>query len=268
MSRKIFFRWLKLAIIIYCAVGILLYYLQDYILFHPEAMDREVKYQFEDSFREVNIHYDKETVLNIVQFMPPDTAARGIVLYFHGNRKNISWYSKCVRNFTKNNYEVWMMDYPGFGKSKGTFSEQKLNDYALQVYRMARRRFTPQRIIIYGKSFGTCIAAELAAMRDCKYLILETPYYSMSSLISHFVPIYPVNEMLHYQFPTNEYLLQVRAPVIIFQGNDDGIVPYSNASRLKAVLKPTDEFVTIDHGSHNNLNDFPVFQQKLDSLLR
>jgi uncharacterized protein len=33
-------------------------------------------------------------------------------------------------------------------------------------------------------------------------------------------------------------------------------------------LKPADEVVTIDHGSHNNLNDFPVFQQKLDSLLR
>jgi uncharacterized protein len=268
MSRTIFFRWLKVAIIIYCVTGILLYFLQDIILFHPEPLDIHTKYKFTDSCREVNLHYDTATVLNIVQFKTKDSAIKGVVLYFHGNRKNIAWYEKYARNFTRNSYEVWMIDYPGFGKSTGKFAEQRLYDYALQVYKMARSRFIPQRIILYGKSLGSCIAAELAAVRDCKYLILETPCYSMSSLISHFLPIYPVRQMLHYHFPTNEYLTQVNAPVIIFQGNDDGIVPYSNASKLKEVLKPADEFITIDQGQHNNLNDFPAFHQKLDSLLR
>jgi len=40
-----------------------------------------------------------------------------------------------------------------------------------------------------------------------------------------------------------------------------------NKNRLKSVLKPTDEFVTIDKGTHHNLNDFPLFHHKLDSLL-
>jgi hypothetical protein len=33
-------------------------------------------------------------------------------------------------------------------------------------------------------------------------------------------------------------------------------------------MKPTDEFITIENGTHNNLNDFPLFHQKLDSLLK
>jgi pimeloyl-ACP methyl ester carboxylesterase len=268
MSRKIFFRWLKLIIIIYCAAGIALYYLQDYILFHPEPFSKNAKYDFTDSCSEINIPYNNETSLNIIQFKTKDTAAKGVVLYFHGNRKNISWYAKYAVNFTKNNYEVWMLDYPGFGKSTGKFAEQRLYDYALQVYKLARTRFKPANIIIYGKSLGTCIASQLASVRDCKYLILETPCFSMISLVRHYFPIYPVKQMLHYRFPNNEYLQSVTAPIIIFHGTDDGVVPYSNALMLKEILKTNDEFVTIENGSHNNLNDFPIFHQKLDSLMK
>ncbi|HLY68684.1 MAG TPA: alpha/beta fold hydrolase [Puia sp.] len=265
---RIFFRWLKLIIIIYCAAGIALYYLQDYILFHPEPFSKNVKYNFTDSCREINIPYNPQTNLNIIQFKTGDTAVKGVVLYFHGNRKNIGWYATYAANFTKNNYEVWMLDYPGYGKSTGTFAEQKLYDCALQVYKLARTRFKPAKIIIYGKSLGTCIASQLASVRDCKYLILETPCYSMTSLVAHYFPIYPVKQMLHYHFPINEYLPNVTAPIIIFHGTDDGVVPYSNASMLKEILKINDEFVTIEGGTHNNLNDFPVFHQKLDSLMK
>jgi len=268
MSRKIFFRWAKLVIIIYCAIGIAFYYLQDYILFHPEPFSKKAKYNFTDSYTEINIPYDKETTLNIIQFKTKDTVVKGVVLYFHGNRKNISWYAKYAVNFTKSNYEVWMLDYPGFGKSTGKFAEQRLYDYALQVYKLARTRFKPTNIIIYGKSLGAGIASELGSVRDCKYLILETPCYSMASLMAHYFPIYPVNRMLHYHFPNNEHLKNVTAPIIIFHGTDDGVVPYSNAAMLKQVLKTNDEFVTIEDGTHNNLNDFPIFHQKLDSLLR
>jgi len=160
-----------------------------------------------------------------------------------------------------------MIDYPGFGKSTGKLTEQRLYDCALQLYKLARSKYKPSQIIIYGKSMGTCIAAELAALRDCKYLILETPYYSMTSLVSHYFPIYPVGRMLHYHLPTNEYLPQVTAPIIIFHGTADGVIPYSNAKKLKPLLKKDDEFVTIEGGSHNDLNEFPIIKTKIDSLL-
>ena len=56
-------------------------------------------------------------------------------------------------------------------------------------------------------------------------------------------------------------------PVTIFHGDDDGVIPYSNAKELKNVLKSKDEFVTIKSGEHNNLNDYPEFHRKLDSVL-
>jgi pimeloyl-ACP methyl ester carboxylesterase len=268
ISRRIVFRWIKVIILVYSIVGIALYYLQDYILFHPSPLTKKYRYGFMDkAVTELSIPFDDKTELNIIQFKPKTDSAKGVVLYFHGNRKNIDWYAKYVPNFTDKNYEVWMIDYPGFGKSTGVFSEQRLYDYALQFYKLARKKYLPGKIIIYGKSLGTCMATQLASIRDCRFLILETPCYSMTSLISRYLPIYPVNRMLHYHFPNNEYIKSVTAPVIIFHGTDDGVVPYSNAEKLKPLLKPHDEFITIENGSHNNLNDFPLFHQQLDSLL-
>jgi len=62
-------------------------------------------------------------------------------------------------------------------------------------------------------------------------------------------------------------LKDVNAPVFIFHGTADETIPYRGAAKLKKVLKPGDEFITIEKGKHNNLDDYPVFHQKLDSVL-
>jgi alpha-beta hydrolase superfamily lysophospholipase len=64
-----------------------------------------------------------------------------------------------------------------------------------------------------------------------------------------------------------EYLKDIKEPVIIFHGTADETIPYRSAAKLKKVLKPGDEFIEIENGKHNNLDDYPVFHQKLDSVL-
>lgn len=267
-KNKRFFRITKIVIVIYCLVGTAFYYLQEKLIFHPKVMAADSSYHFTQPFTEANIDLDRETHFNIVQFTVPDSVKKGIVLYFHGNRENVSHYAAFAVNFTRNHYEVWMPDYPGFGKSTGVISEAGLYEEALQVYKLARARYKPEQIIIYGKSLGTGIAAQLASVRDCKKLILETPYYSFTSLTRIVFWMYPVDLLLHYKMRTYEYLTKVTAPLSIFHGTNDGVIPYFNAARLKSVLKPRDEFITIEGGSHNDLNGFPLMQQKLDSLLR
>ena len=269
MNKQKLFRWIKIIIVVYCLVGTALYYLQDTLLFHPVPLPADSTYHFTQPFKEVNIEYDAKTRFNVVKFsFPDDTLEKGVVLYFHGNRENISHYAQYSNNFTKNLYEVWMPDYPGFGKSTGDFTEKVLYEEALQVYKMARIKYKPQQIIIYGKSLGTGIAAQLASVRDCKMLILETPYYSFTSLVRLPFFIYPVELLSHYKVPTYQYLQKVTAPITIFHGTSDGVIPYFNAKRIKEYLKPADEFITIEGGSHNNLNTFPLMQKKLDSLLQ
>lgn len=266
-NRIIISRIIKISILIYAVGGILLYYFQDKMFFRPTPLDKDHEFKFQQTFKEVNIPYKKNSTINLVQFTTKDTA-KGVVLYFHGNRANVEWYAPASPMFTRNGYEVWMMDYPGYGKSTGEFSEQELYNWALIQYKLARVRYSPDRIVIYGRSMGTGIASQLASVRDCKALILEAPFNSLSSLVSFYAPVYPTGRLIKYKLDVHEHLKNVTAPVLIFAGSDDPTTPVKNSIQLKEVLKPGDQFNIIEGAKHNNLPDYPVFNQKLDSILR
>jgi len=266
--KKRLFRWMKILVIIYCIIGIGLYYLQDKILFHPKVLPADYRMSFDFPFKEVNIPYSANSVMNIIQFTTVDTAVKGVILYFHGNKENTIRYAPAAPSFTKYGWEVWMLDYPGFGKSTGQLTEETLYKWSLTYYQLARARFEPSKIIIYGRSMGSGIAAQLASVRDCRYLILESAYYSFPSIFNTYFPIYPYRKMIHFEFPTYKYLKAVHAPIICFHGTADEIIPYRNGEKLIPILKENDEFVTIRSATHNDLGTFEVYTRKIDSLLK
>ncbi|MEO5650238.1 MAG: alpha/beta fold hydrolase [Ginsengibacter sp.] len=267
-TRRKIFRWATMTTLVYCSIGLALFYLQEKFMFHPEPLPADYVFKFYMPFKEIIIPMNAHDTLDLVQFFPKDTAPKGVVLYFHGNRGNINRYAKYVSNFTDKGYEVWIPDYPGYGKTTGKLTEENMYKQAREIYKLAHSQFSFDSIIVYGKSLGTGVASFIAAKQKCKRLILETPYYSIPSLFSNYAPIYPTHRMSHFKFPVGDYLKEVTAPVTIFHGTSDKVIFYRQASKLKEVLKPGDEFITIENGGHNNLNDFPLFKAKLDSVLK
>lgn len=233
--KKIIFRWVKLVILVYCLIGIIVYNIQDRFILHPVKIEAGKPYAFAQPFTELNLNYDQETNLNVVEFKttdrPADSVAKGVVLFFHDGRGNIGDYAGLSKAMTDQGYEVWMMDYPGFGKSTGPMDEQRLYDLALVFYKLARSRWKPLQIVLYGQGLGTGIAAQLASIRDCRRLILERPYYSMTSVFRRYLFLYPVGgRFLHYHLPEHEYLQKVTAPVTVIRGDD----PAAAAIALKS----------------------------------
>lgn len=250
---------------IYLAVGALLWVIQEKLIFHPVVLPANYQYKFDVPFEELLIRINKKETISAVLFKADKP--RGMALYFHGNGQNVEKYVKYLDVFRRNQYNVLMMDYRSFGKSTGKLKEQTFYDDALQMYKVARVRFAPWQIVIYGKSLGTGVAAQLASVRDCKQLILETPYYSLPDVVKQFAPVYPYDYIMNFKFPTYEYIRDIKAPVVIFHGTDDWVVPQGSSEKLKPLLKPEDEYVTIPGGEHNNLAKYPVYNQKMDSLL-
>lgn len=254
--------------LLYAVVGIAYFHAQERLLFRGEAVDPDHHYDFGIPFEELTVSLRPGSMLHITKFPANDSVPkRGTILYFHGNRRNVSWYADRVPFFTSRGYEVWMPDYPGFGKSTGELNEETLYEFARQTYLMARKRTSTDSILIYGRSMGTGIAAQLAAERSARSLVLETPYRSIPSLVAVWMPIWPVRRLSRFQLPTEEYLRRVSIPVVILHGSKDRVIPFSQASGLKDVLKPGDRFVEVPGGGHNNLPDFDIYRQALDSLL-
>jgi uncharacterized protein len=264
-KRKIY-RVIIVITLIYCSIGIALYHLQEKFLFHPVTLPQNFQFKFDVPFKEVNIPMNKTDTVNMVQFLPVDSIPKGVVLYFHGNSDNLIRYEKSAEIFTKKGYEVWIPDYPTYGKTTGELTEENMYRQAKEVYKLAHSKFSSDSIFVYGKSLGTGVASYIAAKEKCAALILETPFYSIPSLFSTYAPIYPTSRMSHFKFPVGEYLEEVTEPVLIFSGTSDKVIPYRNAAKLKKALKPGDEFITIKNGAHNNVTSFPIFQEKMDSV--
>ena len=263
-GKKRFIRFISVVVALYLLGGIALYFIQDLLLFHPKPLLSNHQYAITNPFTELNFKQSDSTNLALVKFTTPQR--RGIVLYFHGNMQNIERYAPYSMLFTQNGYELWMMDYRGFGKSTGKLTEAGLYSDALQVYQLACKEVLPDSIIIYGKSLGTGIAAQLASTQKAKKLILETPYYAIPQIAKDKFPFYPVNWLVKYSIPTHQFLPKVTAPVTAFHGTADEVISYNQAQKLKEENSGLD-LITIKGGKHNNLFSFPDVKTKLIQLL-
>jgi uncharacterized protein len=265
--KKRLFKWLTVISIVYVVLCLLLFIFQERVILRPEVLPRDHRYFFRFSHEEVDVEMPDNTIMSLVKFKAMDSVPKGIVLYYHGNKRNIDRYVYAVPLFANHGYEVWMMDYPGFGKSTGEFTEERVYEWALKKYELARQQAGPGNILIYGKSLGTAVAAKIAAEHECQILMLESPYYNLPSLLSHYFPIVPADLIVTSKFPNNEFIPRVTEPVIIFQGTDDWIVPYRNANKLNQFLKPDDRFISVGGAGHSDLRKHARYTLAMDSLL-
>jgi len=267
MFRKLKLRRiLSWIVAIYVVTGALLFAFQKKMIFHPEALAADYKFSYDIPFEEINIRLNDKETMSAVLFKAE--APKGMVLYFHGNARNVSRYANKAKLITSHGYSVLMMDYPTFGKSTGKLKETAIYANALQMYNIARKFFPPDSIIIYGRSLGTGVAAQLATVRDCKRLVLEAPYYNLTDMAKRFLPIYPYGFMLEFKFPTDEYLPKVTAPVVIIHGTDDHTVPQASGKKLEQFFKKGDRFISIPGADHNNLEKYQDYLKALDFALQ
>ena len=247
-------------------IGASLYFLQEKILFLPTVLEQDYQFKFEQPFEEVFLKPSKNVSINAIHFK--GKAPKGVILYFHGNAGDLSRWGTIAEFFVEKNYDVFIMDYRSYGKSTGKLSEEAFYDDAQFCYDFLLKQYPETDITLYGRSLGTGIATYLASKNKPKQLILETPYYSILDVARHRFPIFPVEKLLKYKFPTNEFIVAVDCPITMFHGTDDGVVPYSSAEKLYGVArKDSTQFITIDGGGHNDLVGFMKYKENINRIL-
>jgi uncharacterized protein len=261
-------RYILLVFALLCA---LFFSYQHLLFFKPKALDANhvLTFPVRLKYTTSTISFDENTQIDVVKFKQDDTttAAKGVVLFFHGNRYNVEHYGPYAAYFTRNGYEVWMPDYPGFGRSTGEIEAGVLEELSLQLYKMARVQYSPDSIVLYGKSLGTGVASYLASERDCRHLMLETPYYSMSSLAQSYAWFMPVPLLIRFNLTTGEYFREITAPITVIAAGNDELIPLQNTLRLLPNMKSKDAFYVIRNANHNGLPGFDQYQRVVDSVM-
>ncbi|HOK06024.1 MAG TPA: alpha/beta fold hydrolase [Syntrophales bacterium] len=241
---------------------------QERIIFHPEVLPAHYRYHFGGVWEEVSIPVEG-AVLNALLFRVP--RPKGVVLYFHGNAGSLRTWGEVAGTFTGRGWDCLIYDYRGFGKSTGGFRcEDDLLDDGKAVYAYVRKRYGEAKIVFYGRSIGTGIAAGVAGAASPHLLILESPYHSLLDLAGHhypWLPAFVLEAYLRYPLPTYRWLREITCPVAVIHGTRDGIIPFENALRLKGLYPEKVRFFPVPGGGHNDLEDFQQYHRALDAVL-
>jgi len=263
-NMKILIKIFLFIAIVYVLILVVLYFLQEKLLFFPTKLDAEYEYKFEGNFEEKNIEVEKGVFLNTLLFKAEQS--KGVVLFLHGNGGALNGWGMGSDVYIKNNYDVFYVDYRSYGKSNGKISsENQLVNDAQIMYDYLKTKYDESKIIISGTSMGTGIASRLAVENNPKKLLLNAPYYTLKSLAQEKVPIVP-GFILKYKFETAKHLKEVDCPIFIFHGNEDQLIPVKHAGKLKRDIPKLELYILKDYG-HNDVDWSPVYDEEMRKIL-
>ncbi|MGI9583729.1 alpha/beta hydrolase [Chryseobacterium sp. RRHN12] len=250
------------AYVILC-VGI--YFYQEKIIFYPEKLPENYKFTFDGDFDEIPIKTQDGKHLSSVLFRAQNP--KGVIFYLHGNGGSIKDWGEVTQLYRSMNYDTFMPDYRGYGKSEGKISnkDQLLSDVDT-AYKELLKRYPENKIIILGYSVGTGLAAKLASEHHAKLLILQAPYYSTEDEMSRKFSFLP-KFLLKYNFETGEYLKTVKSPIIIFHGDKDEVINYKASLKLKNNFKKDDSLIILKDQYHNGITDNLDYQKAMKRIL-
>jgi len=257
--------------LLYIVIGaaillVIVYFIQDRLIFKPEKLPANFQYKYDIPFKELFFDITEGVRINGLHFYREHPA--GLILYLHGNTRSIKGWAKYARDFYRYNYDVVLVDYRGFGKSTGRRSETALLSDVQFVYNTLLQQCPSNCMLVYGRSIGSGFAAKLAADNDPRYLILDSPYYNFRKVVQRFIPILPVRYVLRYHLRTDLWLPRVRCHTYILHGTRDWLIPIRHSERLQQLNPSKITLIRIHGGGHNNLTTFPEYHNFIRDILK
>lgn len=252
-------------LIAYAIICVAIYFYQEKIIFYPEKLPENYSYDFKGNFEEITINTKDKKKLNSILFR--SQYPKGVIFYLHGNAGSIKEWGEVAKLYNTMNYDVFMLDYRGYGKSEGNIEnkEQLFSDVEL-AYEEITKRYPENKTIILGYSIGTGLASKLASKKNAKQLILQAPYYSIKDEMSQRFSFLP-SFLLKYNFETFEYLKTVKSPVSIFHGDQDEVINYKASLKLKENFKKGDRLILLKDQYHNGITDNLDYQNSMKKIL-
>ena len=238
----------------YAVLAVALFFYQPNLLYFPDMPSREIYATPGD----IRLDYEPLTLTThddeqLDAWFIPANPARGAVLFCHGNAGNISHRLDSIRQFHGLGLSVLIFDYRGYGQSTGRPTEKgTYRDVdAAWDYLVEQRGIPPEQIILFGRSLGASITADLATRQTAAGVILESAFTSVPDVAAQLYAWLPVRWLSRYQYDTRKKLADIHSPVLIVHSRDDEIIPYSNGERLFEAANEPKQFLEL-RGGHND----------------
>ncbi len=208
-------------------------------------------------------------------YLPPPPEGDGrapAIAYGHGNATDRRQWLPIAGAVHDAGFAQLLFDFTGRGESDGeviSLGAHEARDLRAALDALAARpEVDPLRLAVGGRSMGAAAALFLAAEdARVKAVVLDSPYADLSKLVDRTIAGYHIPPVLlgpllrkvagwraHYapgSVRPIEAIRKVKAPILLFHGDRDTLIPYDDALAFKAAAGGPLTLVTLTGLDHN-----------------
>lgn len=183
-----------------------------------------------------------------------------LVIFFTGNAQNSSntlynYYLSGTMKDVFGDYNLMIIDYPGYGMSKGKPSDDSMFITSNYIFEYATKmnEVDEDNIVIMGYSIGTGVASYCASKNEASGLILVAPYDKALSLYNDAIDSFhgSIQSLAKYSFDSATYAKSVKEPTLIFTSKADEVINYRHSLDLAGHFSELDDVVILQGVNHN-----------------
>ena len=198
-------------------------------------------------------------------FLPARGRVQGTILFLHGNAENISTHIMSVRWLPAQGFNVFLLDYRGYGASEGEPTAEGVQedvDAAMRTL-LSRSDVDPDRIVVFGQSLGGAIAiynvAHSPYRSHIRGLAVESAFASYRDIVREKLAAFWLTWPLQYPLswlvsdrhsPVRSVAEISPIPLLIMHGDRDPIVPVGDGRRLFDAAREPKQLWIVPGGGH------------------
>ncbi|MEM1172648.1 MAG: alpha/beta hydrolase [Cyanobacteria bacterium P01_H01_bin.35] len=253
---------------IYIFGFMLLRLMQNRLIFEPKSLVLGTPGTFNLPYEEIwlSVPTSRNQTEKISGWWIPQTQPNaGVILFLHGTSGNMAAQEKSynldrVAKLYQLGFSVFMIDYRGYGNSKGKFPTEATvyEDAAIAWnYLTEEKSFSPEEIFIYGYSLGGAIAVNLCLQQPkAAGLIAEGCFTSIKDMAQYRrkIQIFPLKLLITQKFDFINKVKSLQMPVFFIHGMNDKTIPVIMSEKLFAAAPEPKKLLLIPNAGHNDLS--------------
>ena len=257
-------RWLFITVataaLVYGAALAALWWGQERLLFYPQPLPASHRFELGADVHETWVDVPGARLNALHLRLPrPD----GVVFFLHGNAGNLhSWFVN-PDFYRQANFDLFMVDYRGFGKSSGRIQSQAQLEADVQAaWQQVAPQYEGRQRVIYGRSLGSGLAAQVQP----ELTVLVSPYESMLAVARLHYPWVP-QALLRYPLRTDLALPRVNGRIWLAHGGLDALIPPEHSLTLQRLV-PQARLLIVPEAGHNDIQQFTPYLDDFRAALR
>lgn len=238
--RKVFLGLVGLGMGLYCGLCAYLFAIQRSLIYHPLPATVAPA-----GYAALDVNVPGIGVLR--DWRLPAQPGKPTVIFFHGNGGGTTSFGEFGMRLHAQGWGVVLAGYPGYSGNPGRPTEDNL----MAAARAAIAAAHANRIIVWGHSLGSGVAARMAAEGRAQGVVLEAPYTSLPDVAAMIYPYIPVHLLMQDRFDTMSQVKEIKVPALIFHSIDDPQIPFAMGDKLASALYPHACLVKMQGAGHD-----------------